>query len=284
MAHMVAKAVLIHGNTHGGGNIWSNKLNEAKSLVTEVSNAVGPRKRRRVEEDAGSSPAVGVGRREPVSVVDRQVLTDGGGERWRRRGALKLRSECSEALRAGDKGNFGEKTGGGGGGGGVRLCFFIHPAEKRKRLRATSQERIEHQKFQLIDIGRSSQVGTSTLRSQVGTSTPHVSTSFSRRDALGEIKDEVEDKFDEDTWFSTDEKRNKMTKDSIVELLEEIPLPPPFSARVPALQEPANYGTDLETSVYEGQIRSGYRVPMHPFAVAFFNHYKMAPCQLVPNG
>ncbi|KAK3007804.1 hypothetical protein RJ639_015293 [Escallonia herrerae] len=131
---------------------------------------------------------------------------------------------------------------------------------------------------------RSSQVGTSTLRSQVGTSTPQVSTSFSRRDALREIKDEAEDKFDEDTWFSADEKRNKMTKDSIVELLEEIPLPPPFSVRVPALQEPANYGTDLETSVYKGQIRSGYRVPMHPFAVAFFNHYKMAPGQLVPNG
>ncbi|KAK3010157.1 hypothetical protein RJ639_012421 [Escallonia herrerae] len=131
---------------------------------------------------------------------------------------------------------------------------------------------------------RSSQVGTSTHRNQVGTSTPQVNTSFPRRDALGEIKDEAEDKFDEDTWFSTDEKRNKMTKESIVELLEEIPLPPPFSSRVPVLQEPANYGTDLETSVYEGQIRSGYRVPMHPFAVAFFNHYKMAPGQLVPNG
>ncbi|KAK3038373.1 hypothetical protein RJ639_030273 [Escallonia herrerae] len=131
---------------------------------------------------------------------------------------------------------------------------------------------------------RSSQVGTSTHKSQVGTSTPQVRTSFPCRDALGEIKDEAEDKFDEGTWFSTDEKRNKMTKESIVELLEEIPLPPPFSARVPALQEPANYGTDLETSVYEGQIRSGYRVPMHPFVVTFFNHYKMAPGQLVPNG
>ncbi|KAK2988854.1 hypothetical protein RJ640_013487 [Escallonia rubra] len=130
---------------------------------------------------------------------------------------------------------------------------------------------------------RSSQVGTSTHRSQVGTSTPQASTSFPRRDALAEIKDEAEEKFDEDTWFSADEKRNKMTKESIVELLEEIPLPPPFSARVPALQEPANYGTDLEKSVYEGQIRSSYRVPMHPFAVTFFNHYKMAPGQLVPN-
>ncbi|KAK2989445.1 hypothetical protein RJ640_018763 [Escallonia rubra] len=131
---------------------------------------------------------------------------------------------------------------------------------------------------------RSSQVDTSTHRSQVGTSTPQASTLFPRRDALGEIKDENEDKFDEDTWFTADEKRNKMTKESIVELLEECPLPPPFSARVPELQEPTNYGTDLETSVYEGQIRSGYRVPMHPFAVAFFNHYKMAPGQLVPNG
>ncbi|KAK3013373.1 hypothetical protein RJ639_009538 [Escallonia herrerae] len=114
--------------------------------------------------------------------------------------------------------------------------------------------------------------------------TGKVSTSFSRRDALGEIKDEAEDNFDEDTWFSVDEKMNKMTKDSIVELLEGIPLPPPFSARVPALQEPANYGTDLETSIYEGQISSGYRVPMHPFDVTFFNHYKMVPGQLVPNG
>ncbi|KAK3037907.1 hypothetical protein RJ639_031798 [Escallonia herrerae] len=124
---------------------------------------------------------------------------------------------------------------------------------------------------------------TSTYRSQVGTSTPQTSTSFRHKDALGKIKDEAEDKFDEDTWFTTDEKRNKMTKESIIELLKEYHLPPPFSARLPALQEPANYGTNLETSVYEGQIRSGYRVPMHPFAVAFFNHYKMAPGQLVPN-
>ncbi|KAK2994595.1 hypothetical protein RJ640_001983 [Escallonia rubra] len=57
------------------------------------------------------------------------------------------------------------------------------------------------------------------------------STSFPRRDVLGEIKDEAEDKFDEDTWFAADEKRNKMTKESIVELLEECHLPPPFSAR-----------------------------------------------------
>ncbi|KAK2978692.1 hypothetical protein RJ640_009903 [Escallonia rubra] len=132
---------------------------------------------------------------------------------------------------------------------------------------------------------RSSQVGTSTHNSQVGTSAPQTSTSFPHiDDALGQIKDEAEDKFDEDTWFAADEKRNKMSKESIVELLEAYPLPPPFSARVPALQEPANYGTDLETSVYEGQIKSGYRILMHPFVVAFFNHYKMASGQLVPNG
>ncbi|KAK2973360.1 hypothetical protein RJ640_015115 [Escallonia rubra] len=132
---------------------------------------------------------------------------------------------------------------------------------------------------------RTSQVSTSPHNSQVGTSAPQTSTSFPHiDDALGEIKDEAEDKFDEDTWFAADEKRNKMSKESIVELLEEYPLPPPFSARVPALQEPANYGTDLETSVYEGQIKSGYRIPIHPFAVAFFNHYKMEPGQLVPNG
>ncbi|KAK2984022.1 hypothetical protein RJ640_003151 [Escallonia rubra] len=125
---------------------------------------------------------------------------------------------------------------------------------------------------------------SSSSSSPSRTSAPQTSSSFPHIDALGEIKDEAEDKFDEDTWFAADEKRNKMTKEIIVELLEEFHLPPPFSARVPALQELANYVTDLETSVYEGQIRSGYRILMHPFAVAFFNHYKMAPGQLVPNG
>ncbi|KAK3034204.1 hypothetical protein RJ639_032784 [Escallonia herrerae] len=131
---------------------------------------------------------------------------------------------------------------------------------------------------------RSSQVGTSTLRSQVGTFTPQASTSFPHRDALWDIKDEAEDKCNEETWFTSEDKRNKMSKQSIVELLEEFPLPPPFTARVPALQEPTNYGTDLETSVYEGQIRLGYRLSMHPYANLFFNYYNMAPAQLMPNG
>ncbi|KAK2982883.1 hypothetical protein RJ640_003539 [Escallonia rubra] len=75
-----------------------------------------------------------------------------------------------------------------------------------------------------------------------------------------------------------------MTNEDIIEFLEEFPLLPPFSARVPTIQEPANYGSNLETSVYEGQIRSCYRIPMHPFALAFCNHYKMAFGQLVPYG
>ncbi|KAK3031356.1 hypothetical protein RJ639_036064 [Escallonia herrerae] len=50
------------------------------------------------------------------------------------------------------------------------------------------------------------------------------------------------------------------------------------------LQEPANYGTKFETGIYEEQVKSGYRLPLHPFALRFFEHYSMAPGQLVPNG
>ncbi|KAK3008558.1 hypothetical protein RJ639_014431 [Escallonia herrerae] len=60
-------------------------------------------------------------------------------------------------------------------------------------------------------------------------------------------------------------------------ILEVIP-------RVPALQEPANYGTKFETGIYKEQVKSGYRLPLHPFALSFFKHYHMAPGQLVPNG
>ncbi|KAK3001677.1 LOW QUALITY PROTEIN: hypothetical protein RJ639_021611, partial [Escallonia herrerae] len=55
-------------------------------------------------------------------------------------------------------------------------------------------------------------------------------------------------------------------------------------ARLPGLQEPANYGTKFKTGVYEEQVKSGYRLPLHPFALRFFEHYRMAPRQLVPNG
>ncbi|KAK3034731.1 hypothetical protein RJ639_032684 [Escallonia herrerae] len=58
----------------------------------------------------------------------------------------------------------------------------------------------------------------------------------------------------------------------------------PRYARLPSLQEPANYGTKYETGIYEEQVKSGYRLPLHPFALRFFEHYHMAPGQLVPNG
>ncbi|KAK2988455.1 hypothetical protein RJ640_007485 [Escallonia rubra] len=167
---------------------------------------------------------------------------------------------------------------------GTRLKLLMNISSTTSGSSSSSSSSSSENDLESGSERRSSQVGTSTYRSRIRTSTPQATTPFPRRDALGEIKDEAEDKFFEDTWFAADEKRNKMTKESIVELLEECHLPPSFSTRVPTLQEPANYGTDLETSVYEGQIRSGYRVPMHPFAVAFFNHYKMAPGQLVPNG
>ncbi|KAK2979398.1 hypothetical protein RJ640_022780, partial [Escallonia rubra] len=55
-------------------------------------------------------------------------------------------------------------------------------------------------------------------------------------------------------------------------------------ARLPGLQEPANFGTKFETGIYEEQVKSGYRLLLHPFALRFFEHYRMAPGQLVPNG
>ncbi|KAK2970835.1 hypothetical protein RJ640_016631 [Escallonia rubra] len=55
-------------------------------------------------------------------------------------------------------------------------------------------------------------------------------------------------------------------------------------ARVPKLQEQANYGTPWETGIYEEQVRYGYRLHLHPFALKMFKHYQMAPGQLVPNG
>ncbi|KAK3017387.1 hypothetical protein RJ639_006322 [Escallonia herrerae] len=55
-------------------------------------------------------------------------------------------------------------------------------------------------------------------------------------------------------------------------------------AHLPGLQEPANYGTKFETGIYKEQVKSGYRLPLHPFALCFFKHYHMALRQLVPNG
>ncbi|KAK2969559.1 hypothetical protein RJ640_017416 [Escallonia rubra] len=55
-------------------------------------------------------------------------------------------------------------------------------------------------------------------------------------------------------------------------------------ARLPSLQEPINYGTKFETGIYEEQVKSGYRLHLHIFALRFFEHYRMVPGQLVPNG
>ncbi|KAK2977631.1 hypothetical protein RJ640_020538 [Escallonia rubra] len=65
-----------------------------------------------------------------------------------------------------------------------------------------------------------------------------------------------------------------MSTEDLMELIREYPLP----------EEPANYGTKFETGIYEEHVKSGYRLPLHLFAFRFFEHYRMAPGQLVPNG
>ncbi|KAK3031633.1 hypothetical protein RJ639_037381 [Escallonia herrerae] len=75
-----------------------------------------------------------------------------------------------------------------------------------------------------------------------------------------------------------------MSTEDLVELLREYPLPVGWYARLPGLQELANYGTKYEIGIYEEQVKFGYRLPLHPFALRFFEHYHMAPSQLVPNG
>ncbi|KAK2976101.1 hypothetical protein RJ640_009533 [Escallonia rubra] len=101
----------------------------------------------------------------------------------------------------------------------------------------------------------------------------------------GEHKfDQAEDKANPKPWYTADEKSNKMSTEDLLELIQEYPLPEGWYARLPGLQEPANYGTKFETGIYEEQVKSGYRLPLHPFALRFFEHYRMAPGQLVLNG
>ncbi|KAK3010865.1 hypothetical protein RJ639_012971 [Escallonia herrerae] len=109
-----------------------------------------------------------------------------------------------------------------------------------------------------------------------------ISSSSSSRS--GDVKDQAEDEANPKPWYTADEKSSKMSTEDLVELLREYPLPVGWYARLPGLQEPANYGTKYETGIYEEQVRSGYRLPLHPFALRFFEHYHMAPGQLVPNG
>lgn len=53
-------------------------IEEAEGLRTEIADAVGARKRRRMEEDASSSSATRIGLlRRAVRVVERQVLAGG---------------------------------------------------------------------------------------------------------------------------------------------------------------------------------------------------------------
>ncbi|CAL5357659.1 unnamed protein product [Camellia sinensis] len=56
-------------------------IEEAKGLVPEVTNAVRARKRRRMEENAGSTAVVGVTFGKPFGVVSREVLSEDHGGR-----------------------------------------------------------------------------------------------------------------------------------------------------------------------------------------------------------
>ncbi|KAK2983705.1 hypothetical protein RJ640_001448 [Escallonia rubra] len=94
----------------------------------------------------------------------------------------------------------------------------------------------------------------------------------------------AEDKANPKPWYTADEKSSKMSTEDLQDLIREYPLPEGWYARLPGLGEPANYGTKFESGVYEEQVKSGYRLPLHPFALRFFKHYRMAPGQLVPNG
>ncbi|KAK3008604.1 hypothetical protein RJ639_013058 [Escallonia herrerae] len=115
-------------------------------------------------------------------------------------------------------------------------------------------------------------------------STSQPSPSLPAKNALGDVKDQAEDEANPKPWYTMDENSSKMSTEDLVELLREYPLPEGWYARLPGLQEPANYGTKYETGIYEEQVRSGYGLPLHPFALRFFEHYHMVPGQLVPNG
>ncbi|KAK3014507.1 hypothetical protein RJ639_009410 [Escallonia herrerae] len=109
-------------------------------------------------------------------------------------------------------------------------------------------------------------------------------TAAAPKNALGDVKDQADDKANPKPWYTADEKSGKMSTEDLQDLIREYPLPEGWYARLPVLQEPANYGTKFETGIYEEQVKSGYRLPLHPFALCFFEHYCMALGQLVPNG
>ncbi|KAK2980829.1 hypothetical protein RJ640_020481 [Escallonia rubra] len=75
-----------------------------------------------------------------------------------------------------------------------------------------------------------------------------------------------------------------MSTEELLELIREYPLPEGWYPRLPGLQEPADYGTKFETGICEEQVKSGYRLLLHPFALRFFEHYRIARKHLVPSG
>ncbi|KAK3043396.1 hypothetical protein RJ639_002698 [Escallonia herrerae] len=75
-----------------------------------------------------------------------------------------------------------------------------------------------------------------------------------------------------------------MSEEELMVLIREYSLPKGWYSRVLGLQERANYGTKFETRIYEEQVKSGYRLPLHPFTLIFFKHYCLASGKLVPNG
>ncbi|KAK3001660.1 hypothetical protein RJ639_021656 [Escallonia herrerae] len=74
-------------------------------------------------------------------------------------------------------------------------------------------------------------------------STSQPSPSLPAKNALGDVKDQAEDEANPKPWYTADEKSSKMSTEDLVELLWEYPLPIGWYARLPGLQEPANYGT-----------------------------------------
>ncbi|KAK3037682.1 hypothetical protein RJ639_030626 [Escallonia herrerae] len=126
--------------------------------------------------------------------------------------------------------------------------------------------------------------GKDSARAKCSPSTSQPSPSLPTKNALGDVKDQTKDEANPKPWYTANEKSSKMSTEDLVELLREYPFPVGWYARLPGLQEQANYDTKFETGVYEEQVKSGYRFPLHPFALRFFEHYRMAPRQLVPNG
>ncbi|KAK3036212.1 hypothetical protein RJ639_030368 [Escallonia herrerae] len=135
-----------------------------------------------------------------------------------------------------------------------------------------------------ILFGQSARTTRPSSSQPLQPSTSQPSPSLPAKNALGDVKDQAEDEANLKPWYTVDEKSSKMSTEDLVELLREYPLPVGWYAHLPGLQEPANYGTKYETGIYEEQVRSGYRLHFHPFALHFFEHCHMAPGQLVPNG